>query len=1055
MFIDRKFRINILVGILPACMFMGVPAAAQKKIKAAEPPLPISAVRGGHLSYAPDEQGNRAPDFSYSGYMSGAQPLPDVPVKVVVPVRDGDATVPIQKALDYVGGLPADARGIRGAVLLEKGTYEIAGSLRIDHSGVVLRGSGMETGGTVLVASGTDRRTLIRIVGKNDKVTGNPVGIADAYVPVNATQIRLKGNNPFKVGDKIVVHRPSTQAWINALGMDHFGGGITALAWKPGQRDIDWDREVAGVDGSSITLDVPLTTALDTTYGGGAIAGYQWPGRIAQTGVENLVCRSGYDARNPKDEAHSWMAITMENVRDAWVRQVVFEHFAGSAVAVLETAGRVTVEDCKSLAPVSEIGGQRRNTFITLGQQTLFHGVYAEYGYHDFSTGFCAPGPNAFVDCFSFRPYSFSGSVDSWASGVLFDVVKIDGQALGYFNRGQDGQGAGWNAANSVLWNCSASLIDCYRPPTAENWSFGSWAQFGGDGFWASPNSTIEPRSLYYAQLADRLGDSVRGWAHLLPIMGDASSSPTPAQAAALIAASTKPALTLDKWIDQAPSRHPIPVSAAGAPTIDKIGYTLPVPPKKAAPMVLAGGWLVRGGSVLTGRRYYEPWWEGSVRPYGVAEAKPAITRFVPGRTGTGFTDDLAELTDVMERRHIVALDHNYGLWYDRRRDDHERIRRMDGDVWPPFYELPFARSGKDSAWDGLSKYDLTTYNRWYWSRLKQFADLADQKGLVLIHQNYFQHNIIEAGAHYADFPWRPANNINNTGFPEPPPFAGDKRIFMADQFYDTAQPVREALHRAFIRQCLENFRDNTGVIQLTAFEYTGPLHFVQFWVDNIRTWEAETGKKECIGLSATKDVQDSILSDPFRSPTVNVIDIRYWYYQEGGKVYAPLGGENMAPRQHERVLKPRRPDFDAVYHSVREYRDKYPDKAVMYSAEGCDQFGWAVFMAGGSLANIPSVANPAFLSGAARMLPVDLSGNPRGQCALGNPEVGYIIYARSGGSVQLDLSRAKGSFRLHRIDPEGGTMGKDGEKISGGKTVEIPGSAGAKGTAVWWLEKA
>lgn len=78
-----------------------------------------------------------------------------------------------------------------------------------------------------------------------------------------------------------------------------------------------------------------------------------------------------------------------------------------------------------------------------------------------------------------------------------------------------------------------------------------------------------------------------------------------------------------------------------------------------------------------------------------------------------------------------------------------------------------------------MSKYDLTKYNKFYWSRLKQFADLADQNGLVLVHQNYFQHNIIEAGAHYADFPWRTANNINNTGFVEPVNYAGDKRIFL------------------------------------------------------------------------------------------------------------------------------------------------------------------------------------------------------------------------------------------------------------------------------------
>ena len=91
------------------------------------------------------------------------------------------------------------------------------------------------------------------------------------------------------------------------------------------------------------------------------------------------------------------------------------------------------------------------------------------------------------------------------------------------------------------------------------------------------------------------------------------------------------------------------------------------------------------------------------------------LTRFAPGRIGPGFTDDLNELADGMISGNQAALDHHYGLWYDRRREDHERVRRMDGDVWAPFYEQPFARSGQGTAWDGLSKYDLTKFNPWYW----------------------------------------------------------------------------------------------------------------------------------------------------------------------------------------------------------------------------------------------------------------------------------------------------------------------------------------------------
>jgi hypothetical protein len=105
------------------------------------------------------------------------------------------------------------------------------------------------------------------------------------------------------------------------------------------------------------------------------------------------------------------------------------------------------------------------------------------------------------------------------------------------------------------------------------------------------------------------------------------------------------------------------------------------------------------------------------------------------------------------------------------------------------------------------------------------------ERGLVLFHQNYFQHNILEAGAHWADSPWRSANNINNTGFPEPPPYAGDKRIFQAELFYDVTHPVRRQLHEGYIRQCLDNFKTNSNVIQFTSAEFTGPPAGSSGWI--------------------------------------------------------------------------------------------------------------------------------------------------------------------------------------------------------------------------------
>ncbi|HMU09320.1 MAG TPA: DUF6298 domain-containing protein, partial [Ferruginibacter sp.] len=61
-------------------------------------------------------------------------------------------------------------------------------------------------------------------------------------------------------------------------------------------------------------------------------------------------------------------------------------------------------------------------------------------------------------------------------------------------------------------------------------------------------------------------------------------------------------------------------------------------------------------------------------------------------------------------------------------------------------------------------------------------------------------------------------------------------------------------------------------------------------------------------------------------------------------------GGQGLAPRQHARLLKPKKTSFEQVYRAVKEYRDKYPNKAVVYSGDNYPEFGMAVFMAGGSL---------------------------------------------------------------------------------------------------------
>jgi len=576
------------------------------------------------------------------------------------------------------------------------------------------------------------------------------------------------------------------------------------------------------------------------------------------------------------------------------------------------------------------------------------------------------------------------------------------------------------------------------RPP-----AFGCWGEFDGNGIWRSSNEFIRPESLYETQLAERQQGKPSYKITLLRRSAEDSTNPEPVRAADLVKASHQPAPSLKTFILASQSREPIPCEPGDTrrqePTHSDARHLL----KKA--VSITNGWLVCDGKLVVGAIQDIAWWRGNIRPAETASAEPCLTRFVPGRSGRGLTDDLDALAGTMLSGGKVALDHHYGLWYERRRDDHERVRRATGDAWPPFYELPFARSGQGIAWDGMSKYDLTKYNPWYWGRLKQFAKTCDERGLVLFHQNYFQHNILEAGAHWADFPWRSANNINETGFPEPPPYAGDKRIFMAEQFYDVANPVRRKLHRAYIRQCLDNFAANSNVIQFTSAEFTGPLHFVQFWIDVIAQWEKETGKKPLIALSCTKDVQDIILNDPERSKLANLVDFRYWWKTDKG-TFEAKGGQNLAPRQFERQWKGGHPMDKDLAEMATEYRTRFPSKAVI---SNFPQAGWAFLCAGGSIPNLRNL-DKSLLTKIPLMQPW-LEGSHEGHWALRREREEFLIYMDAASRPSLDLSHENGGFVFRQIDLKTLAVGP-ANPITAGKELVLPKSA--EEPAVFWITR-
>lgn len=1024
---------------------------------AAPSPEALTVTADHRIQYNPYPNGDRIPDYSYCGYRASDAPIPDLladPSVYVLRVSPsgGDDTRRIQDALDHVGGLPLRSDGFRGVVLLEAGRFRLDGSLKMECSGVVLRGSGVQE--TTLFAAGHGRETVVAVAGKDDARQEASLAIPTDYLPVNSLVIPLPDGHGLRPGDRVRITRPATQEWISLLGADRLGmsADYQHWLWTPGDFDLVFDRTVVRADTGSVTLDVPLPMALDARYGGGTITRYTWPGRISHIGVENLRIVSDCDPLRPKDEDHRWMAVTFENVEDAWARRIVAGHFVSSLAAVWETARRITVEDCKNLSPVGEIGGYRRLAFQTLGQQTLFQRCWSEEGWHDFSVGALAAGPNAFVQCWAERPHSWSGALGGWSCGTLFDRTTVASEAIKFTNLYLENMGGSWTSANALCWMCRTPELHLEDPPLAHNWAFGTSGQSYGGGSHGE-HKINEPESFYYHQLAQRgvASDEMDKVIHYPRIFGytDPLKRVFPEESLEEARRSAEPATTMDRWIDAMIEAYPLAQSDRGI-SLESLGTRrLQLMPEPIRPIAVQHGKLTRGDSYLAGGTARTQMWQGMLRRSYLKRAPDNINRFVPGRTGQGFTDDLDTVVFHMKQRGQAGLYHFPALWYERRRDDHGRMMRADAEVWAPFLEQPFARSGEGEAYDRLSRYDLDRWNPWYWDRLAAFCTRADAQGLFLVSEHYLQHNIIEEGAHWADYPWRSANNINDPGFAEETYYQADKRVFMAEQFYDVEHNARLAdYHRKYIRKQLDALAPFVNVIHHIGTEYTGPLHFMRFWLDCIAEWEQEHGRKVYVMLSATKDVQDAILADPEYRKEISIIDIRQWSRQADGSLYAPEGGVSLAPRQYARLADPVTSGRDAVWQQVAEYRNAYPGIAVVSNAGRAEDAAWISFVAGGSMCAIPEVQDAFFYRYTLEMAPLDGLVIKGKQWGMGKPGSGYVVYCASDG-LTLDLRRDKESYRLRWIDPATGAWCGPEQQIRGGTRLKL---AAPQSPAVAWV---
>lgn len=468
----------------------------------------------GTLTYHPDAKGNIIPDFSRVGYHENDVPIPDpAVVKTIEAPGNTDAGQLIQDAIDEVAKRQPDAKGFRGAILLKKGIYKIAGSIFIRSSGIVLRGEGDDKNGTVLVAAGKVQRTLVNVEGKKGiKPESEKIKITDGFVPTGAKSFSIASANGLKVGDRIMLYRPGTPNWIHDLKMDQIEPRKTGgtLQWQASEYNLQYERNINKIEGNKIYMDNPVVMEMENKYGGGYVYKYACPGRIKEVGIEHILFESDY--AGDTDEDHGWVAVGYSNIENGWVRNVTSRYFGYACVSADGGSRNITVTDCKCLDQKSQITGGRRYSFNNGGQLNLFINCHAEEGRHDYVTGARVCGPNVFYNSTAKNEHADIGPHHRWASGTLFDNIVSDGE-INVQDRQYMGSGHGWAGVTQVIWNCTAKAAAVQKPwVSGTNYCIGFHGKhaegaFKGrnDGEWEGQNKNgLVPASLYMAQYKAR-----------------------------------------------------------------------------------------------------------------------------------------------------------------------------------------------------------------------------------------------------------------------------------------------------------------------------------------------------------------------------------------------------------------------------------------------------------------------------------------------------------------------------------------------------------------------
>lgn len=282
------------------------------------------------------------------------------------------------------------------------------------------------------------------------------------------------------------------------------------LIYKKVNQKIMSPNKIISITGNQVTLQIPLTDALNLKYMRPEVWAYTPPELSSEMGLQNLgieVPSSFTCSGTPLDQVTcNYPAIRFSSwTVDSWASGLTLVGF-NRFFEVQRDATRITIQDSTMNRNQDIVADSSPPLDIVIkGSQTLVQDCQ-QVGLStarciSYTTDSLTPGPNAITrHSTTATTAQMISPYGRWAQGLLVEDTTTPTQ---YANQGASG-GRGWPMNAGVGWNLGHALIQ--SPPLGINWCVGC----GGSGtptengtFFRS-GETVSPHSLFAAQLHAR-----------------------------------------------------------------------------------------------------------------------------------------------------------------------------------------------------------------------------------------------------------------------------------------------------------------------------------------------------------------------------------------------------------------------------------------------------------------------------------------------------------------------------------------------------------------------